>query len=46
MKGVHRLERAQRGVELRGVTVEGIEGRLHAFLLVALVGHRQVLDPW
>src|SRR5207247_6551071 len=38
------LERPQRGVELRGMAVEGVERGLDALLLVALLRDRQILD--
>ena len=44
MERIDGLERAQRRIELRGVTVERVEGSLDALLLVALLGNGQVLD--
>src|SRR5438045_8452213 len=44
MERVDRLERPQCRIELRGMAVEGIEGRLDAFLLVALLCDGQILD--
>src|SRR5204862_8128377 len=44
VEGVDRLQRAQRRVELRRVAIKRVERRLDALLLVALLGHRQILD--